>query len=637
MRSLTIALALAAVLAAGACSSGGGPDPMAGGPEGQEDGRIDFSRTTAFDGNVLTVDLSSPGGGTLKVNTLRDAVETGVYRPPLPGHSGKSWVLRNFSHDSTSLVYAVASWSNDDPADYLAAGWWIHQPGREYDPDAIEYVIFIDGPEIDAAGDPPAMPVTGRARYSGEGGGIFRYVYGSGWGDLEGAVVLDEYRARMDVVADFDRGTLSGCLGCVGDIEADREHLAYVLGEAAAGTPSPVAGYEIHFTPVAYGSGGTFESGFDGAAGRVRHPDRRVMASRAFWGGSFSNVADAGGDPRLIGGFADAAFEEADGSGGFFWGLFNVLSGATVAIADAPGFPDGSAPGGTVTVPAFGPRLASSDLSPIVGAEDAFGPDVADALARAARTAPLGASQSSLAEDGVTSDETTARVVRDDEGNLVHEVTDGARIFTHVPLPAPSTRRDLDLALFTDLLPGIEPDLSSYPHEVLGVWAWDAEGGHVGAFWDRSPSREPVDFASTSPTGTATYAGDAAGLHAAGGAVTRFLADVAMTADFGKHAVSGAVDGFRSLAGEPLGDLAVTLAEAAFPAGGGAFSGDTGANVAGSGKWGGRWSDGEGRSLGGTFGFASEDGGMALLGAFRAHAAGDAGGGSPDDPVASGR
>ena len=417
MRSLTIALALAAVLAAGACGSGG-PDPMAEGTNGQQEGRIDFSRTTAFDGNVLTVDLSSPGGGTLRVNTLRDAVETGVYRPPLPGHSGKSWVLRNFSHDSTSLVYAVASWSNDDPADYLAAGWWIHQPGREYDPDAIEYVIFIDGPEIDAAGDPPAMPVTGRARYSGEGGGIFRYAYGSGWGALEGAVALDEYRARMDVVADFDRGTLSGCLGCVGDIEADREHLAYVLGEDAAGAPSPVADYEIHFAPVAYGSGGTFESGFDGAAGSVRHPERRVMASRAFWGGSFSNVADAGGDPRLIGGFADAEFEEADGSGGFFWGLFNVLSGATVPVADAPGFPDGSAPGGagTVTAPAFGPRLASSDLSPILGAEDAFDPDIADALARAARTVPLGASQSSLAEDGVTSDETTARVVRDDAG-----------------------------------------------------------------------------------------------------------------------------------------------------------------------------------------------------------------------------
>ena len=142
MRSAIIALALATVLAAGACSRGDGPAPMAEGTEGQEEGRIAFSRTTEFDGSVLTVDLSSPEGRTLKVNTLRDSVETDVYRPPIPNHSGKSWVLRNFAHDSTSLVYAVVSWDNDDPMDYLAAGWWIHQPGREYDPDTTEYVIF---------------------------------------------------------------------------------------------------------------------------------------------------------------------------------------------------------------------------------------------------------------------------------------------------------------------------------------------------------------------------------------------------------------------------------------------------------------------------------------------------------------
>lgn len=312
-----------------------------------------------------------------------------------------------------------------------------------------------------------------------------------------------------------------------------------------------------------------------------------------------------------------------------------LLCGCGSGGSSSPDIPDGSSPGdaGTVASPTFGPRLDASDLSPIVGAEDEFGPDVADALARAARTAPNGASQSSLAEGGVTSDETTARIARDDEGNLVYEVTDSGRIFAHVPL----ARQGLDLALFTDLLPGIEPDLSSYPHEVLGVWAWDAEGGHVGVFWDRSPSREPVDSATASPAGTATYEGDAVGLHAAGRAVTTFLADVAMTADFGKLAVRGEVDGFRSLTGESLGDLAVRLGETAFPASGGAFSGDTSANVPGSGKWGGRWSDGWGRSMGGTFGFASDDGGTALLGAFQAHSGGQAGGGNPDDPVASGR
>ena len=165
MRSASIVLVSALFLATGACTSGG-PEPVA---EGMNEGRIDFSRTTEFDGNVLTVDLSSPDGKTLKVNTLRDSVDTDVFRPAIPNQSGKSWVLRNFSQDSSSLVYAIVSWDNDDLTDYLAAGWWIHQPGREYDPETIEQVIFIDGPELDSGTNPPDMPVSGQARYVGEG------------------------------------------------------------------------------------------------------------------------------------------------------------------------------------------------------------------------------------------------------------------------------------------------------------------------------------------------------------------------------------------------------------------------------------------------------------------------------------
>ena len=332
MRSASIVLVSALFLATGACTSGG-PEPVA---EGMNEGRIDFSRTTEFDGNVLTVDLSSPDGKTLKVNTLRDSVDTDVFRPAIPNQSGKSWVLRNFSQDSSSLVYAIVSWDNDDPTDYLAAGWWIHQPGREDDPETIEQVIFIDGPELDSGANPPDMPVSGQARYIGEGGGIFRYSYGSGWGELAGKVVLDEYRGTMNVVADFEAGTLQGCMGCIGDIEAERENLVYLLGEGSPGGPAPVADYEIHFKPLAFNADGTFESGFDSAAGSVRHPGRNITGSRAFWGGGFSSVADAKGNPRLIAGFAHAEFTEEDGSEGFFWGLFNVLSDTLVPVPGAP-------------------------------------------------------------------------------------------------------------------------------------------------------------------------------------------------------------------------------------------------------------------------------------------------------------
>jgi len=156
------------------------------------------------------------------------------------------------------------------------------------------------------------------------------------------------------------------------------------------------------------------------------------------------------------------------------------------------------------------------------------------------------------------------------------------------------------------------------PHEVLGVWAWEGEG-EAGAFWSRSPSVPPVDFGPAFPTGSAVYEGDAAGVLAAAGTATKFVAGVRLEADFADGTVGGAVSGFRSLAGAALDDLSVTLDEAGFAGDGAPFAGETSAGgTAGSGKWGGRWSDGAGRAMGGTFGFAADDSSLAVLGAFTA-------------------
>lgn len=255
-----------------------------------------------------------------------------------------------------------------------------------------------------------------------------------------------------------------------------------------------------------------------------------------------------------------------------------------------------------------GPSPPDSRLSPVLGAEDNFGAGVRAAVLRAARSVPNGASQSSLAEAGRTASETTVRVVRNDEGKLVYEVSDGSRL--HVQVPGPS-RQGLGLALFTDLIPGIEPDLSSYPHEVLGIWA--REEGEVGVFWSRSPSLPPVAFGPG--TATATYQGDAVGLYATSGAMTKFLADVRMVADFG----SRTVDGFRSLAGEAFGTGAVQLRASPFTSAGAPFQGETAMDgVQAGGKWGARWSDSAGGSMGGTFGIAADDDSLGILGAFTA-------------------
>ena len=298
-----------------------------------------------------------------------------------------------------------------------------------------------------------------------------------------------------------------------------------------------------------------------------------------------------------------------------------------------PGTGGGTGTGGE---PTPGPRLESSYLAPIIGAEADFGPEVIEALARAARAVPNGASQSSSVENGRTADEMSVRVVRDDDGNLAYEVTDGARIMARVPGPP---NQDFRLALFTDLIPGIEPDLSSYPHELLGVWATADE---AGAFWISSPEPPAAAFDATSPTGTATYEGDAVGLRAANGAAAKFVADVEMVADFGANTVSGRVEKFRSVvAGKAIDGFSVTLGAAPFSPQGDSFGGDTtasdaGAGIPGGGKWGARWSDGKGWTMGGTFGFAATDGSVALLGAFDACSCPSTGDGDPNEPVATG-
>ena len=34
------------------------------------------------------------------------------------------------------MGYAVVNWNDDDPTDYLSAGWWIHFANRRY-PDIV--------------------------------------------------------------------------------------------------------------------------------------------------------------------------------------------------------------------------------------------------------------------------------------------------------------------------------------------------------------------------------------------------------------------------------------------------------------------------------------------------------------------
>ena len=316
MRPITILLGTVLALTFGACSRNGEP------AEGE--GRIQHERNSAFSGPHLRVFLTLEDGTEASVNTAEDAVATAPGSTPLPGHQARDWTFVKETDDGTTVAYALVSWDSADPADYLMAGWWAqfpgqHPPGLSF-ADSVQYAI-VDGPELDPA-FPPELPADGTATYAGQAGGLYAYVPGSDWGEHEGAYVLDEYEGAITLTADFGGGTLSGCIGCAGDLVTRRAHFGVFLGDEVRDVRAVAADYELHLGAATVDRAGNFER----ANVEVRHPDREVTHSEGFWGGGLSSVPDGDGNPRLVAGFSDAEFGEGDGSEGLFYGTFVALS-----------------------------------------------------------------------------------------------------------------------------------------------------------------------------------------------------------------------------------------------------------------------------------------------------------------------
>ena len=322
MKPIAILLAVVVALTAGACSRFDDDPPP--------DDTITFERNSEFSGPRLRVFLTLDDGTEVSVNTTDDAVATEPGATPVPGHRARDWTFVKDADIGTSVAYALVSWDPEDPADYLMAGWWAQFPGQHLPDlsfrDSIQYAL-VDGPEFDLSA-PRRLPVEGRATYVGQAGGLYAYVPGSDWGEDEGAYVLDEYEGEIAIAADFADGTLSGCIGCAGDLVTRRAHFGIFLGDEVRDVRSVAADYELHFGVTPINPDGTFER----TGVEVRHPDRTVTHAEGGWGGTLSNIPDRDGNPRLAAGFSSAYFEERDGSVGEFFGTFVALSESFGAI-----------------------------------------------------------------------------------------------------------------------------------------------------------------------------------------------------------------------------------------------------------------------------------------------------------------
>ena len=307
-----VLVSLCATLALAACTAEKEPDGLS------------LEKNTEFDGQTLRFFLTLDDGTEASVRSDEDLIGITFAPTPMPGHLARALTFLKETEAGTSVAHALLSWDPDDPADYLAFGWWVHFPDQ-HPPDLsfeeVDDYIIIDGPELDH-GVIPRVPADGTAAYAGQAGGLYTYTFGSDWGEDEGEFVIEEYEGVLVLNADFADGTLRGCIGCVGDLVTRRAHFGVFLGRDPKDVQGLAKDYELHLATAIIGEDGQFVR----KRLTLTHPERTITSFEGWWGGALSSRQDTDGNPRLVAGFSGVDFEESDGSEGGFFGSFLGLS-----------------------------------------------------------------------------------------------------------------------------------------------------------------------------------------------------------------------------------------------------------------------------------------------------------------------
>ena len=130
--------------------------------------------------------------------------------------------------------------------------------------------------------------------------------------------MVDEFRGTITLSADFDSRTLSGCIGCVGDLSTRRVHFGVILGNEVRDDRSLIADYELHLGMATKSPEGTFETDCI----TVTRPDRTQVSSEGSWGGQLSSIPNGDGELSLVTGFSSVDFAESEVSGASIAGAF---------------------------------------------------------------------------------------------------------------------------------------------------------------------------------------------------------------------------------------------------------------------------------------------------------------------------
>ena len=272
---------------------------------------------SSYTGQRATATIQRGSAGTLSLDSADVYYDSGVQTSAvdLPNRRSRTRYVFDHTGSSATLGLLAVDWSNGDPGDYLAGGYWLHV---EANPFSLQVGAFVDGPELDMS-NPPSLPVSGAASYQGSSAGLYALQYGTDGGAVPaGSEELGEFAGIATLTANFTAGTIGGCVGCVGDILLSGVYHDSASGDVSTFEDVPTA-YRVNLGAVAFNrSNATFQ----GSNVTLTHPLAPDTQSSGAWAGQFSNRMNGSGDPRLVAGTFGGEGATPGGSRTVFVGAF---------------------------------------------------------------------------------------------------------------------------------------------------------------------------------------------------------------------------------------------------------------------------------------------------------------------------
>ena len=258
-------------------------------------------------------------------------VMNGLPKRPLPPsvyrrHNMSRWTLFNPSSSDFTFANVIGTWHNELPGQELVMGYWICSNGN-----SLKTGSFVEGPEFEMHSQ---IPTQGKAVYTGYLTGMHTYYYGPTWVAVNPAIPhglkeVGEFIAPMILVADFDKGTLRGCVACVENLETS----GFGVGPQGQRFYPPegtlytdLSFNSTSFEPVGIGEDGRFKG--TEFKFRLGNPalgyNLNSTGGQGAWEGRFSGLLDDDNAPRGIAGSLQGSVNYEDGSNSRYIATFVV-------------------------------------------------------------------------------------------------------------------------------------------------------------------------------------------------------------------------------------------------------------------------------------------------------------------------